>query len=221
MLPFIVGGAILAVGFGVLAAFFDVETEKEKERQNTLKKDIKDYTHKAQQAKKRHKHQQTLKIADHCLNIIQPYLQEIERLQQEKKETPTQLEAVLEQIQQEMKSLPIQQKHALQIYYNRFEDAQRRTLAYLDYLSRLKTQLQKKEKRLKSDLGEIKELEQKVKKNNENIASNQEWLERHREWVMNRNLITQRMPLKCKSGWMKDKKKLTELSTLSPRLKAK
>ncbi|GAA8159172.1 hypothetical protein NP05261_06490 [Helicobacter pylori] len=39
MLPFIVGGAILAVGFGVLAAFFDVETEKEKERQNTLKKD--------------------------------------------------------------------------------------------------------------------------------------------------------------------------------------
>ncbi len=61
MLPFIVGGAILAVGFGVLAAFFDVETEKEKERQNTLKKDIKDYTRKAQQAKKRHKHQQTLK----------------------------------------------------------------------------------------------------------------------------------------------------------------
>lgn len=48
MLPFIVGGAILAVGFGVLAAFFDVETEKEKERQNTLKKDIKDYTHKVQ-----------------------------------------------------------------------------------------------------------------------------------------------------------------------------
>ncbi|WP_258221735.1 hypothetical protein [Helicobacter pylori] len=95
MLPFIVGGAILAVGFGALAAFFDVETEKEKERQNTLKKDIKDYTHKAQQAKKRHKHQQTLKIADHCLNIIQRYLQEIERLQQEKKETPTQLEAVI------------------------------------------------------------------------------------------------------------------------------
>ncbi|WP_240657196.1 hypothetical protein [Helicobacter pylori] len=121
MLPFIVGGAILAVGFGVLAAFFDVETEKEKERQNTLKKDIENYTHKAQQAKKRHKHQQTLKIADHCLNIIQRYLQEIERLQQEKKETPTQLKAVLEQIQQEMKSLPIQQKHALQIYYNRFE----------------------------------------------------------------------------------------------------
>ncbi len=56
MLPFIVGGAILAVGFGVLAAFFDVETEKEKERQNTLKKDIEDYTRKAQQAKKRHKH---------------------------------------------------------------------------------------------------------------------------------------------------------------------
>ncbi|WP_219922776.1 AAA domain-containing protein [Helicobacter pylori] len=182
MLPFIVGGAILAVGFGVLAAFFDVETEKEKERQNTLKKDIKDYTHKAQQAKKRHKHQQTLKIADHCLNIIQRYLQEIERLQQEKKETPTQLEAVLEQIQQEMKSLPIQQKHALQIYYNRFEDAQRRVLAYLGYLSRLKIQLQEKEKHLKSDLGEIKKLEQKVKKNNENIASNQEWLERHREW---------------------------------------
>ncbi|MFA4745527.1 hypothetical protein [Helicobacter pylori] len=48
MLPFIVGGAILAVGFGALAAFFDVETEKEKERQNTLKKDIKDYTHKVQ-----------------------------------------------------------------------------------------------------------------------------------------------------------------------------
>ncbi|WP_241886557.1 hypothetical protein [Helicobacter pylori] len=95
MLPFIVGGAILAVGFGALAFFFDVENEKEKERQNTLKKDIKDYTHKAQQAKKRHKHQQTLKIADHCLNIIQRYLQEIERLQQEKKETPTQLEAVL------------------------------------------------------------------------------------------------------------------------------
>lgn len=38
MLPFIVGGAILAVGFGALAFFFDVETEKEKERQNTLKK---------------------------------------------------------------------------------------------------------------------------------------------------------------------------------------
>ncbi|WP_258220909.1 hypothetical protein [Helicobacter pylori] len=182
MLPFIVGGAILAVGFGVLAAFFDVETEKEKERQNTLKKDIKDYTHKAQQAKKRHKHQQTLKIADHCLNIIQRYLQEIERLQQEKKETPTQLKTVLEQIQQEMKSLPIQQKHALQIYYNRFEDACRRALAYLGYLSRLKIQLQEKEKRLKSDLGEIKKLKQKVKENNENIASNQEWLERHREW---------------------------------------
>ncbi|WQX62785.1 hypothetical protein KVL70_02880 [Helicobacter pylori] len=182
MLPFIVGGAILAVGFGALAFFFDVETEKEKERQNTLKKDIKDYTHKAQQAKKRHKHQQTLKIADHCLNIIQRYLQEIERLQQEKKETPTQLKAVLEQIQQEMKSLPIQQKHALQIYHNRFEDVQRRALAYLGYLSRLKIQLQEKEKRLKSDLGEIKKLEQKVKKNNENIASNQEWLERHREW---------------------------------------
>ncbi|WP_187840905.1 AAA domain-containing protein [Helicobacter pylori] len=182
MLPFIVGGAILAVGFGALAFFFDVETEKEKERQNTLKKDIKDYTHKAQQAKKCHKHQQTLKIADHCLNIIQRYLQEIERLQQEKKETPTQLKAVLEQIQQEMKSLPIQQKHALQIYYNRFEDVQRRALAYLGYLSRLKIQLQEKEKRLKSDLGEIKKLEQKVKKNNENIVSNQEWLERHREW---------------------------------------
>ncbi|GAA7902132.1 hypothetical protein HpBT0391_05670 [Helicobacter pylori] len=86
-------------------------------------------------------------------------MQEIERLQQEKKETPTQLKAVLEQIQQEMKSLPIQQKHALQIYYNRFEDAQRRALAYLGYLSRLKIQLQEKEKRLKSDLGEIKKLE--------------------------------------------------------------
>ncbi|WP_241888969.1 hypothetical protein [Helicobacter pylori] len=103
-------------------------------------------------------------------------------MQQEKKETPTQLKAVLEQIQQEMKSLPIQQKHALQIYYNRFEDAQRHALDYLDYLSCLKTQLQEKEKHLKSDLGEIKKLEQKVKKNNENIASNQEWLERHREW---------------------------------------
>ncbi|WP_100964513.1 hypothetical protein KVD41_02585 [Helicobacter pylori] len=182
MLPFIVGGAILAVGFGVLAAFFDVETEKEKERQNTLKKDIKDYTHKAQQAKKRHKHQQTLKIADHCLNIIQRYLQEIERLQQEKKETPTQLEAVLEQIQQEMKSLPIQQKHALQIYYNRFEDAQRRALAYLDYLSRLKTQLQEKEKRLKSDLGEIKKLKQKVKENEKDIKKHQEALEQFEEW---------------------------------------
>ncbi len=88
-------------------------------------------------------------------------MQEIERLQQEKKETPTQLEAVLEQIQQEMKSLPIQQKHSLQIYCNRFEYAQRRALAYLDYLSRLKTQLQEKEKRLKSDLGEIKKLKQK------------------------------------------------------------
>ncbi len=109
-------------------------------------------------------------------------MQEIERLQQEKKETPTQLKAVLEQIQQEMKSLPIQQKHALQIYYNRFEDACRRALAYLGYLSRLKIQLQEKEKRLKSDLGEIKKLKQKVKENNENIASNQEWLERHREW---------------------------------------
>lgn len=52
MLPFIVGGAILAVGFGVLAAFFDVETEKEKERQNTLKKDIKDYTHKVPRTKR-------------------------------------------------------------------------------------------------------------------------------------------------------------------------
>ncbi|GAA8279249.1 hypothetical protein HpNP116_07370 [Helicobacter pylori] len=182
MLPFIVGGAILAVGFGVLAAFFDVETEKEKERQNTLKKDIEGYTHKAQQAKKRHKYQQTLKIADHCLNIIQRYLQEIERLQQEKKETPTQLEAVLEQIQQEMKSLPIQQKHALQIYYNRFEDAQRRALAYLDYLSCLKTQLQEKEKRLKSDLGEIKKLKQKVKENEKDIKKHQEALEQFEEW---------------------------------------
>ncbi|TPH77692.1 hypothetical protein FIM53_03815 [Helicobacter pylori] len=182
MLPFIVGGAILAVGFGVLAAFFDVETEKEKERQNTLKKNIEDYTHKAQQAKKRHKHQQTLKIADHCLNIIQRYLQEIERLQQEKKETPTQLKAVLEQIQQEMKSLPIQQKHALQIYYNRFEDAQRRTLAYLGYLSRLKIQLQEKEKRLKSDLGEIKKLKQKVKENEKDIKKHQEVLEQFEEW---------------------------------------
>ncbi|WQX74603.1 hypothetical protein KVK37_03375 [Helicobacter pylori] len=182
MLPFIVGGAILAVGFGALAFFFDVETEKEKERQNTLKKDIKDYTHKAQQAKKCHKHQQTLKIADHCLNIIQRYLQEIERLQQEKKEIPTQLEAVLEQIQQEMKSLPIQQKHALQIYYNRFEDAQRRALAYLDYLSRLKTQLQEKEKRLKSDLGEIKKLKQKVKENEKDIKKHQEALEQFEEW---------------------------------------
>ncbi|GAA7114683.1 hypothetical protein BD0027_12930 [Helicobacter pylori] len=182
MLPFIVGGAILAVGFGVLAAFFDVETEKEKERQNTLKKDIEGYTHKAQQAKKRHKHQQTLKIADHCLNIIQRYLQEIERLQQEKKETPTQLEAVLEQIQQEMKSLPIQQKHALQIYYNRFEDAQRRALAYLDYLSCLKTQLQEKEKRLKSDLGEIKKLKQRVKENEKDIKKHQEALEQFEEW---------------------------------------
>ncbi|TPH84160.1 AAA domain-containing protein [Helicobacter pylori] len=182
MLPFIVGGAILAVGFGVLAAFFDVETEKEKERQNTLKKNIEDYTHKAQQAKKRHKHQQTLKIADHCLNIIQRYLQEIERLQQEKKEAPTQLEAVLEQIQQEMKSLPIQQKHALQIYYNRFEDAQRRALAYLDYLSCLKTQLQEKEKRLKSDLGEIKKLKQKVKENEKDIKKHQEVLEQFEEW---------------------------------------
>ncbi|GAA9502532.1 hypothetical protein UBN24_05030 [Helicobacter pylori] len=182
MLPFIVGGAILAVGFGVLAAFFDVETEKEKERQNTLKKNIEDYTHKVQQAKKRHKHQQTLKIADHCLNIIQRYLQEIERLQQEKKETPTQLEAVLEQIQQEMKSLPIQQKHALQIYYNRFEDAQRRALAYLDYLSCLKTQLQEKEKRLKSDLGEIKKLKQKVKENEKDIKKHQEVLEQFEEW---------------------------------------
>ncbi|GAA8107631.1 hypothetical protein Kazakh3190_10360 [Helicobacter pylori] len=182
MLPFIVGGAILAVGFGVLVAFFDVETEKEKERQNTLKKDIKDYTHKAQQAKKRHKHHQTLKIADHCLNIIQRYLQEIERLQQEKKETPTQLEAVLEQIQQEMKSLPIQQKHSLQIYCNRFEYAQRRALAYLDYLSRLKTQLQEKEKRLKSDLGEIKKLKQKVKENEKDIKKHQEALEQFEEW---------------------------------------
>ncbi|WRC96328.1 hypothetical protein E5K84_04060 [Helicobacter pylori] len=182
MLPFIVGGAILAVGFGALAFFFDVETEKEKECQNTLKKDIKDYTHKAQQAKKRHKHQQTLKIADHCLNIIQRYLQEIERLQQEKKETPTQLKAVLEQIQQEMKSLPIQQKHALQIYYNRFEDVQRRALAYLGYLSRLKIQLQEKEKRLKSDLGEIKELKQKVKEGHKNIEKHQEALEQFEEW---------------------------------------
>ncbi len=135
-----------------------------------------------QQAKKRHKHQQTLKIADHCLNIIQRYLQEIERLQQEKKETPTQLEAVLEQIQQEMKSLPIQQKHSLQIYCNRFEYVQRRALAYLDYLSRLKTQLQEKEKRLKSDLGEIKKLKQKVKENEKDIKKHQEALEQFEEW---------------------------------------
>ncbi|AQM66006.1 hypothetical protein [Helicobacter pylori] len=184
-----VNNATLYCGWGYpsswfwgVGGFFDVETEKEKERQNTLKKDIKDYTHKAQQAKKRHKHQQTLKIADHCLNIIQRYLQEIERLQQEKKETPTQLKAVLEQIQQEMKSLPIQQKHALQIYYNRFEDAQRRALAYLDYLSRLKTQLQEKEKRLKSDLGEIKKLKQKVKENEKDIKKHQEALEQFEEW---------------------------------------
>ncbi len=109
-------------------------------------------------------------------------MQEIERLQQEKKETPTQLEAVLEQIQQEMKPLPIQQKHALQIYYNRFEDAQRRALAYLDYLSRLKTQLQEKEKRLKSDLGEIKKLKQKVKENEKDIKKHQEALEQFEEW---------------------------------------
>ncbi|WP_390589508.1 AAA domain-containing protein [Helicobacter pylori] len=109
-------------------------------------------------------------------------MQEIERLQQEKKETPTQLKAVLEQIQQEMKSLPIQQKHALQIYYNRFEDAQRRALAYLDYLSRLKTQLQEKEKHLKSDLGEIKKLKQKVKENEKDIKKHQEALEQFEEW---------------------------------------
>ncbi len=109
-------------------------------------------------------------------------MQEIERLQQEKKETPTQLEAVLEQIQQEMKPLPIQQKHALQIYYNCFEDAQRRALAYLDYLSRLKTQLQEKEKRLKSDLGEIKKLKQKVKENEKDIKKHQEALEQFEEW---------------------------------------
>ncbi|MGL2366213.1 hypothetical protein ACOWK4_02085 [Helicobacter pylori] len=48
MLPFIVGGAILAVGFGVLAAFFDVETEKEKQNQKKLKEEIKSYKHKAQ-----------------------------------------------------------------------------------------------------------------------------------------------------------------------------
>ncbi|BBI22674.1 hypothetical protein [Helicobacter pylori] len=109
-------------------------------------------------------------------------MQEIERLQQEKKETPTQLEAVLEQIQQEMKSLPIQQKHSLQIYCNRFEYAQRRALAYLDYLSRLKTQLQEKEKRLKSDLGEIKKLKQKVKENEKDIKKHQEALEQFEEW---------------------------------------
>ncbi len=182
MLPFIVGGAILAVGFGVLAAFFDVETEKEKERQNTLKKDIEGYTHKAQQAKKRHKHQQTLKIADHCLNIIQRYLEEIERLQQEKKDVPTQLKIVLEQIQQEMKSLPTQQKHVLQTNYNRFEDTQRRALAYLDYLSRLKTQLQEKKKYIKSVLGEIEELKQKVKEAQKNIHKHQNALKQFREW---------------------------------------
>ncbi len=180
MLPFIVGGAILAVGFGVLAAFFDVETEKEKERQNTLKKDIEGYTHKAQQAKKRHKHQQ--KIADHCLNIIQRYLEEIERLQQEKKDIPTQLKIVLEQIQQEMKSLPTQQKHVLQTNYNRFEDTQRRALAYLDYLSRLKTQLQEKKKYIKSVLGEIEELKQKVKEAQKNIHKHQNALKQFREW---------------------------------------
>ncbi len=109
-------------------------------------------------------------------------MQEIERLQQEKKETPTQLKAVLEQIQQEMKSLPIQQKHALQIYYNRFEDAQCRALAYLGYLSRLKTQLQEKEKCLKSDLGEIKKLKQKVKENEKDIKKHQEALEQFEEW---------------------------------------
>ncbi|MGL2398793.1 hypothetical protein ACOWMU_04935 [Helicobacter pylori] len=103
-------------------------------------------------------------------------------MQQEKKETPTQLEAVLEQIQQEMKSLPIQQKHSLQIYCNRFEYAQRRALAYLDYLSRLKTQLQEKEKRLKSDLGEIKKLKQKVKENEKDIKKHQEALEQFEEW---------------------------------------
>ncbi|WP_238699867.1 AAA domain-containing protein [Helicobacter pylori] len=159
-----------------------LKPKKKKNAKTRSKKNIEDYTHKAQQAKKRHKHQQTLKIADHCLNIIQRYLQEIERLQQEKKETPTQLEAVLEQIQQEMKSLPIQQKHALQIYYNRFEDAQRRALAYLDYLSCLKTQLQEKEKRLKSDLGEIKKLKQKVKENEKDIKKHQEVLEQFEEW---------------------------------------
>ncbi|WJI93244.1 AAA family ATPase [Helicobacter pylori] len=103
-------------------------------------------------------------------------------MQQEKKETPTQLEAVLKQIQQEMKSLPIQQKHSLQIYCNRFEYAQRRALAYLDYLSRLKTQLQEKEKRLKSDLGEIKKLKQKVKENEKDIKKHQEALEQFEEW---------------------------------------
>ncbi len=192
MLPFIVGGAILAVGFGVLAAFFDVETEKEKERQNTLKKDIEDYTRKASQAKKHHKHQQTLKIANHCLNIIQRYLQEIERLQQEKKDTPTQLEAVLEQIQQEMESLPTQQQHALQIYYNRFEDAQRRALAYLDYLSRLKTQLQEKEKHLKNIHKHQEALEQfrewcdeSQSNNPRNAAKMQEWMDERQEKIDN------------------------------------
>lgn len=38
MLPFIVGGAILAVGFGVLAAFFDVEPKKKKNAKTRSKK---------------------------------------------------------------------------------------------------------------------------------------------------------------------------------------
>ncbi|WP_240454692.1 hypothetical protein [Helicobacter pylori] len=108
-------------------------------------------------------------------------MQEIERLQQEKKETPTQLEAVLRANPTRNETSTHTAKHALQIYYNRFEDAQRRALAYLDYLSCLKTQLQEKEKRLKSDLGEIKKLKQKVKENEKDIEKHQEALEQFEE----------------------------------------
>ncbi|WP_240448267.1 hypothetical protein [Helicobacter pylori] len=49
-------------------------------------------------------------------------------------------------------------------------------------MSCLKTQLQEKEKRLKSDLGEIKKLKQKVKENEKGIKKHQEALEQFEEW---------------------------------------
>ncbi len=177
MRAFIVGGAILAVGLGVLAFFFDKKTEKEKENQEKLKEEIKSYEHKAQQAKKHHEHEKTLKIANHRSCIIDRYLQEIERLQQKKKDVPAQSEAVLEQIQQEIskKSLSLQEKRKLQINYNGFEDVKRRACAYLDYLSWLKTSLQEKKEG-------IEEAKQSIRDAQNNIDEYQEKFERFKEW---------------------------------------
>ncbi|WP_229261802.1 coiled-coil domain-containing protein [Helicobacter pylori] len=49
-------------------------------------------------------------------------------------------------------------------------------------MSRLKTQLQEKEKHIKSVLGEIKELKQKVKEAQENIKKHQKALDQFEEW---------------------------------------